>query len=124
VIVHPFELFAEPVRRRLVEVLASGEHTSGELADVIRPEFAVGRTAVSNHLRILRDAEFVDVREEGPSRIYRLMWNALDRLDREVEHLLSGTCAPGTHTERTQWCCRALERSDVEIVPADDFWFR
>ncbi len=53
---HPFEAMAEPVRRRIVDILASGEHTSGQLAEVIGVEFRISRTAVSKHLRVLRDA--------------------------------------------------------------------
>lgn len=53
---HPFEALAEPARRRIIDVLASGEHTAGELAAVVGEEFRISRTAVSKHLRILRDA--------------------------------------------------------------------
>lgn len=84
---HLFELMAEPVRRRIVEILASGEHTATELSNVLLTEFHIGRPSVSHHLRVLRENDFVEVREEGSTRVYRLMWNALDRLDREVEHL-------------------------------------
>ena len=133
---HPFELLAEPVRRRIVEVLASGEHTSGELAAVVGHEFSVGRTAISNHLRILRDHEFVDVRDEGPVRVYRLMWNALDRLDLEVEHLLDLWDLRTGYPYRTDPAVISLprpggrkghrgrsrpqERSEVELVPRDE----
>jgi DNA-binding transcriptional ArsR family regulator len=84
---HPFELLAEPVRRRVVEVLASGEHSAGELADAVGHEFGISASAVSHHLRILRDARFVKVRYEGASRIYRLSKRALPRLDAAVGEL-------------------------------------
>jgi DNA-binding transcriptional ArsR family regulator len=82
-----FELLAEPVRLRIVEVLATGEHTAGELAEVITTEFEVGRTAVSNHLRHLLDSRFAVVRTEGPTRVYRLDPGAMDRLDLAVDRL-------------------------------------
>ena len=52
---HPFQVMAEPIRRRIVEILASGEHTSGEVCESIAAEFGVTRTAASKHLRILRE---------------------------------------------------------------------
>ncbi len=69
---HPFEAMAEPVRRRIIDVLASGEHTSGQLAEVVGMEFRVSRSAVSRHLGILRDAELVSVRGELNWRWYRI----------------------------------------------------
>ena len=136
---HLFELLAEPVRRRIVEVLASGEHTAGEIVTVICQEYSVGRTTVSNHLRILLDEKFVDVRAEGPIRVYRLVWNALDRLDLEVEHLLELWDARTGYPYRTdptvlprlhrggrkghRGRSRPEERAEVEIVPAEDLWF-
>ena len=69
---HPFEAMAEPARRRIVDVLASGEHTAGQLAEVVGGEFRISRTAVSKHLRVLRDAGFVDVRAEENFRWHRM----------------------------------------------------
>lgn len=83
----PFEVMAEPVRRRLIEVLASGEHTSGELAAAVGAEFRISRTAISKHLRLLRDAHFVDVRAELQWRWYYLTWGGLESLEDEVHHL-------------------------------------
>jgi DNA-binding transcriptional ArsR family regulator len=136
---HLFELLAEPVRRRIVEVLASGEHTAGELAAAVGHEFSVGRTAISNHLRILRDHDFVDVRDEGPVRVYRLMWNAVDRLEFAVDHFRDLWDLRSGYPYRTDpvVLCRprpvdrkgkrgrqhAHERSEVEIVPREELWW-
>ncbi|GAA5207789.1 ArsR/SmtB family transcription factor [Microbacterium kyungheense] len=84
---HPFEALADPVRRRLVEVLASGEHTSGQLADAVGREFRISRTAVSKHLRLLRDARLVDVRAEEKWRWYRLDRSGLESLEDTVADL-------------------------------------
>jgi DNA-binding transcriptional ArsR family regulator len=84
---HPFEAMAEPVRRRIVDVLASGEHTSGQLAEVIGVEFRISRTAVSKHLRVLRDAGFIEVRAEERFRWYRLTPNAIGILEGAVRDL-------------------------------------
>jgi DNA-binding transcriptional ArsR family regulator len=82
-----FALLAEPVRYRIVEILATGEHTSGELADVLHHEFGVGWPAVSQHLSMLRGSGFVVRRSQGPSRVYRLAPTALDQLDRRIDRL-------------------------------------
>ncbi|TAM71089.1 MAG: ArsR family transcriptional regulator [Microbacteriaceae bacterium] len=84
---HPFELLAEPLRRRLVEVLALGEHTAGELISVGCGEFSVTRAAVSHHLRILRREDAVLVEVDESSRVYRLNPELLESLDATVEDL-------------------------------------
>lgn len=82
-----FALLAEPVRYRIIEILATGEHTSGQLADVLHHEFGVGWPAVSHHLRRLRGNGFVVSRAQDNSRFYRLAPTAIDELDRRVERL-------------------------------------
>ena len=86
-VMHPFEVMAEPVRRRIVDILSSGEHTSGELADVIGLEFHISPTAVSKHLRRLLDAGFVDVRADWTNRIYRLNDEGIRLLENEIADL-------------------------------------
>lgn len=69
---HPFTVLGDPVRRRLVEVLATGERTAGELVDVVGGEFSITQSAVSQQLQVLRDQGFATVRAEGRRRIYAL----------------------------------------------------
>ena len=84
---HVFTLLAEPVRLRIVECLAKREHAVWELVEKVGREFSIGQSAISHHLRVLRDEDFVQVRPFGEVRRYRLTWNALDRLDAAVEAL-------------------------------------
>lgn len=84
---HPFEALAEPARRRIIEILASGEHTAGQLADAVGREFRISRTAVSKHLRLLRDAGCVDVRPEESWRWYRLSRSGFETLEGVVAEL-------------------------------------
>lgn len=70
-----------------MEVLASGEHTSGQLADAVGREFLISRTAVSKHLRLLRDACLVDVRAEEKWRWYRLDRRGLESLEESIADL-------------------------------------
>jgi DNA-binding transcriptional ArsR family regulator len=68
--VHAFDVLGDPVRRRILELLADGEQTSGAVTDVIRAEFGISQPAVSQHLRVLRDSGFASVRAEGTHRFY------------------------------------------------------
>ncbi|CAN5324212.1 metalloregulator ArsR/SmtB family transcription factor [soil metagenome] len=86
---HVFTLLGDPVRLRIVELLAAGERPVWRLAEQLEKEFGIGRNAVSMQLRTLRDHDFVTSRAEGSVRRYRLVWNALDRLDEAVEALFA-----------------------------------
>jgi DNA-binding transcriptional ArsR family regulator len=65
-----FDVLGEPVRRRILELLATGEMTSGAVCDVIRAEFGITQPAVSMHLRVLRESGFATVRPDGARRLY------------------------------------------------------
>ncbi len=72
-----FLALADPTRRRIIESLAGGEAAFGELAD----QFDMTRPAVSQHLRVLREAGFVAVRKDAQRRIYRLNPEGLGELE-------------------------------------------
>ena len=74
---HALDILGDPVRRRLVELLAQGEKTAGELTDAARAEFGISQPAVSNHLRVLRDAGFARSLPDGSRRIYALRADGL-----------------------------------------------
>ncbi|TDN45259.1 ArsR family transcriptional regulator [Curtobacterium flaccumfaciens] len=82
---HAFDVLGDPVRRRLVELLAEDDHTAGALTDVIADEFGISQPAVSRHLRVLREAGFASAAPRGTSRVYRLEPRAVEELDHEVE---------------------------------------
>jgi DNA-binding transcriptional ArsR family regulator len=67
---HAFEVLADPVRRRLLELLAEAERSSGDMTSVVQSEFGLTQSAVSQHLRVLRDSGFAHVRINGARRIY------------------------------------------------------
>jgi DNA-binding transcriptional ArsR family regulator len=68
--VHAFDVLGDPVRRRILELLADGEHSSGELTEVVQAEFGISQPAVSQHLKVLRDSGFATVRPDGTRRLY------------------------------------------------------
>jgi DNA-binding transcriptional ArsR family regulator len=67
---HAFDVLADPVRRRILELLATGEHASGDVVVVIQAEFGLTQAAVSQHLKVLRESGFATVRAEGVRRLY------------------------------------------------------
>ena len=72
-----FVALADPTRRRIIESLALGEASFGTIAE----QFDMSRPAVSQHLKVLRDAGIVTSRADAQRRIYRLSDDGLDELD-------------------------------------------
>ena len=72
-----FTALADPTRRRIIESLAAGETSFGELAD----KFEMSRPAVSQHLKVLRHAGIVTSRADAQRRIYRLNDQSLDEVE-------------------------------------------
>jgi len=97
-----FDLLGDPVRRRIVELLAEGERTSGEITAEIRSEFGISQPAVSNQLRVLRESGFASVRPAGARRLYALRPDALDDAAAWVER------------QRARWTQR-LDALDTEL---------
>ncbi|MDI3330608.1 MAG: metalloregulator ArsR/SmtB family transcription factor [Micrococcus sp.] len=67
---HALDVLGDPVRRRILEMLADGELSAGEIGALIHEEFGISQPAVSQHLRILREQGFASVRPEGTRRLY------------------------------------------------------
>lgn len=82
---HAFDVLGDPVRRRILELLADGEHASGEIVSVIQAEFGISQPAVSQHLKVLRESGFATVRTQGPRRIYAVDATPLKQIDEWVE---------------------------------------
>ena len=72
-----FTALADPTRRQIIGALAAGESSFGDLAD----RFEMSRPAVSQHLKVLKDAGIVASRPDAQRRIYRLMDDSLDEVD-------------------------------------------
>ncbi|MFI8526127.1 ArsR/SmtB family transcription factor [Promicromonospora sukumoe] len=65
-----FEALGDPVRRRLLEVLVPGEQPAGALVTALQARVRITQPAVSQHLKVLREAGLVRVRAEGTRRLY------------------------------------------------------
>ncbi len=67
---HAFDVLGDPVRRRILELLADGELSAGAVSGVIQAEFGISQPGVSQHLKVLRENGFATVRAEGARRLY------------------------------------------------------
>jgi DNA-binding transcriptional ArsR family regulator len=84
--VHALDVLGDPVRRRILELLAEGELTSGAICAVIRREFGISQPAVSQHLRVLRDSGLATVRPSGTRRLYAVNSEPLREVDAWLDH--------------------------------------
>ena len=72
-----FAIIAEPNRRAILSLLASSEQSVGEIERRLR----MPQTSVSKHLRVLRDAGFVESRVDAQRRLYRIRPEPLKEVD-------------------------------------------
>jgi DNA-binding transcriptional ArsR family regulator len=84
--VHAFDVLGDPVRRRILELLAEGELSSGAITEVIQAEFGISQPAVSQHLKVLRDSGFASVRAQGARRLYAVDAPPFRELDEWLGH--------------------------------------
>jgi DNA-binding transcriptional ArsR family regulator len=75
--VEPFEIIAEPNRRAILSLLVSSEQSVGEIERQLR----MSQPTVSKHLRVLREAGFVESTVDAQRRVYRLKPGPLQELD-------------------------------------------
>lgn len=78
---HAFEVLSDPVRRRILELISAGELSSGEVVEAIGAEFGISQAAVSQHLKVLRESGFAQVRAEAQRRLYSLDPTGLQAVD-------------------------------------------
>ncbi|MDR7278194.1 ArsR/SmtB family transcription factor [Catenuloplanes atrovinosus] len=83
---HAFDILGDPVRRRILELLADGERSAGEVGAVVQAEFGISQPAVSQHLKVLREHGFARVRAEGTRRLYAVEPAPLREVDAWLEH--------------------------------------
>jgi DNA-binding transcriptional ArsR family regulator len=109
-----FEIIAEPNRRAILSLLVSSQQSVGEIERRLR----MSQPAVSKHLRVLRDAGFVESTVDAQRRLYRLkpgpfqevdawlaqfrrFWSAhLDALERHLDRMHRATPTKSSTTKR------------------------
>jgi DNA-binding transcriptional ArsR family regulator len=83
---HAFDVLGDPVRRRILELLADGELTSGAITAVVQAEFGISQPAVSQHRKVLRESGFATVRPEGTRRLYVVDATPFREVDGWLDH--------------------------------------
>ncbi len=73
-----FSALADPTRRHIVELIASGGQLS---ATDISDKFKISPPAISQHLKVLREARLIDMEKRAQQRIYRINPGAIDELE-------------------------------------------
>jgi DNA-binding transcriptional ArsR family regulator len=76
-----FQVLAEPTRRRILDELRKDERPVNDLVQVL----GVSQPGVSRHLRVLREAGLVDVRQDAQRRLYRLRPEPLQEVDQWLQ---------------------------------------
>jgi DNA-binding transcriptional ArsR family regulator len=79
---HAFDVLGDPVRRRILELLAGKERPAGDIVDAVHREFGISQAAVSQHLKVLRESGFARMRAEGQRRLYSAEAAPLESVDR------------------------------------------
>ena len=114
---HAFDVLGDPVRRRIVELLAEGERPAGALAAAIHDEFGISQPAVSQHLRVLRESGFARVRPDGTRRLYAIDPAALDDVDGWLDRIRAAWAprldALGTEVARGKRARRLASSADA-----------
>ncbi|MGI5175669.1 ArsR/SmtB family transcription factor [Dactylosporangium sp. CA-152071] len=82
---HAFDVLGDPVRRRILELLADGEQPAGAVSETVRAEFGISQPAVSQHLKVLRESGFATVRADGTRRLYAVDAAPLREVDAWLE---------------------------------------
>ena len=101
-----FAALADDTRRRIVETLADRESSVGDLV----AQFAISQPAVSQHLKVLRQAGLVRVRPEAQRRLYSLDRGGVGEIESWLDR----------HIRRVARQLDALERHLDEIMEAGD----
>ena len=82
---HAFDVLGDPVRRRIIELLARRELSAGDIVTIVGREFGISQAGTSQHLKVLRDAGFATVRRDGARRLYAIDPKPLREIDQWLD---------------------------------------
>lgn len=89
-----FDALGDPVRRRIIELLGEGERPAGAVAEILGAHFGISQPAVSQQLKVLREAGLVTVRAEGTRRFYGVDDDGLAAVRLWLERFADGFAGP------------------------------
>ena len=82
-----FDALGDVTRRQIIEVLAAGEQPVGAVVEAMQSRMSISQPAVSQHLKVLRDARLVTVRADGTRRLHSLDHAGLDAARAWLDHV-------------------------------------
>ena len=80
----PFKAIADDTRREILVYLSIGDTVAGEIAN----KFNISKPAISNHLKILKEADLVNEKKVKQNRIYSLNKNQVNKVKTYLEELV------------------------------------
>jgi len=116
--VHAFDVLGDPTRRRILQLLADGELSAGDITEVINREFGISQAAVSQHLRVLRENGFATVRAAGARRLYVVDAGPLREVDAWLDQFRTFWDQP-LDALATELARGRRERRIAEAAPGD-----
>ena len=118
---HAFDILGDPVRRRILELLADGEQPAGAVTAAIQAEVGISQPAVSQHLRVLRENGFTTVRAAGTRRLYAVDDQPLQQVDEWLQRFWKQRLdALGTEIARGRRKRRLAEESRTAETEGKD----
>jgi DNA-binding transcriptional ArsR family regulator len=121
---HAFDVLGDPVRRRILELLAGGERSAGEIGAIVQDEFGISQPGVSQHLRVLRESGFATVRAAGTRRLYAVDPAPLQEVDVWLGHFrrfwTQRLDALGTEIARGRRARRTADEAGPDGTPGSD----
>lgn len=90
----PYKAIADDTRRKILEYLSQGESAAGDIAS----KFDISKPAISNHLKILKEAEIVNERKVRQNRLYSLNSDKIETM----RYFLGSLTEKESHTMRAQ----------------------
>ena len=85
---HALDILGDPARRRILELLADGEQSAGDIVRVLGRERGISQPAVSQHLKVLKEAGLVRGRIDGKNSCYCLDPRGIGELRAALDALL------------------------------------
>ena len=113
-----FEALGDPVRRRLLVLLVSGEQLAGTLVSALQREQSISQPGVSQHLRVLREAGLVRVRVDGNRRWYALSAEGVGQVQVWLSALLGGADPLAPFAQPLDALATELRRGQRDRRPA------
>ncbi|WP_117000909.1 ArsR/SmtB family transcription factor [Desertimonas flava] len=115
-----FEALGEPARRAVLELLGTGEQPAGAIVAAVQDRFPMSQPAVSQHLKVLREAGLVTFRSEGTRRLYRIDEHGVEAAQAWLARLLDSLASLAQPLDALETEVARGRRARRDASPAAD----